>query len=774
MRALEKRPEDRYQSAEEMRHDLEEFLDESGLRSGNRRMALYMQELFAPDAAGVRRRRRTEARRSEELDLDRRAPLAMRIEVALEVPRRSRGARPGCPPPRGSATGPCRTSVPASRRRPRAADGLAAPARVPRRRVAPCSAVSRPGRRPAASRRNDRRRRRNVRAAGWVIIAVLPRDRRRRDGNRDSEMIRSSAVTCRARQANRSSNGMKFVCDRCQTKYSIADERVRGKVLKVKCKTCANVITVREARRASVGGPATLSGGAPGRCGRHRPRSTIGPTRRASPNGRFWRRSVPGPAFVPPRRPTGPTPALGAGPATTAIQWYMALDGARTGPFTRKELVDKLMPLAKNADVHIWNERLDGWKAPTDVPAVAARSAARRKPPPPPPPGRRAVPRRRRRRRSGAATRAADARRPRAAGSHRPEAAAAHGRTSKPTAPPLAASHCVRAASVQRAHARRARRRRSVVAAGDAGAAAAHASGHPGNGQRTNGVGGAGLGRHAPSKAALDPSALRELRRPADAQPAGRAADGPRRGAAPDVGRGDDGLGRRGGGARRADAERSTALRAARRGRRSSSSRSRSRLKKPAEAGGGRQAGRRPSAAPSPRGRRAAAAAVVEPRSSRRRRAGKRRPARRQGQTRWPTGRATPAAAAPAPDARARAGDAARFRDTSRPGSPSRPPRPQPPAALAGRHHARHQQQPRRHQDLLPARAAARQHPHARQDRGEADDRHLRAGQTRRPGRAGAVPRARALHQGGRVALGVPAGLRRIRHRVRLVFQGNE
>src|SRR4051812_13315061 len=39
---------------------------------------------------------------------------------------------------------------------------------------------------------------------------------------------------------------MKFVCERCQTKYSIADEKVRGKVLKVRCKSCSNVITVRE------------------------------------------------------------------------------------------------------------------------------------------------------------------------------------------------------------------------------------------------------------------------------------------------------------------------------------------------------------------------------------------------------------------------------------------------------------------------------------------------------------------------------------------------
>ena len=53
MRALEKRPEDRYQSAAEMQHDLEEFLDESGMRSGNRRMALYLNDLFGPEGAGL-------------------------------------------------------------------------------------------------------------------------------------------------------------------------------------------------------------------------------------------------------------------------------------------------------------------------------------------------------------------------------------------------------------------------------------------------------------------------------------------------------------------------------------------------------------------------------------------------------------------------------------------------------------------------------------------------------------------------------------------------
>ena len=78
----------------------------------------------------------------------------------------------------------------------------------------------------------------------------------------------------------------------------------------------------------------------------------------------------------------------------------MALDGARTGPFSRQKLIDKLMPLAKNADVHIWNERLGSWKSPDDVPEIAGEMSRRRAPPPPPPlPGAPRRPRRRRFRR---------------------------------------------------------------------------------------------------------------------------------------------------------------------------------------------------------------------------------------------------------------------------------------------------------------------------------------------------------------------------------------
>ena len=90
--------------------------------------------------------------------------------------------------------------------------------------------------------------------------------------------------------------------------------------------------------------------------------------------------------FTPPsarRKTTGPLPPIAS--PDDGIVWYLALDGKRTGPFSKQQLVDKLSPLSKNADVHIWNEKLGDWKPPSQVPAIASEIAARKKAPPPPP-----------------------------------------------------------------------------------------------------------------------------------------------------------------------------------------------------------------------------------------------------------------------------------------------------------------------------------------------------------------------------------------------------
>ena len=60
---------------------------------------------------------------------------------------------------------------------------------------------------------------------------------------------------------------MKIICDSCGTKYSISDDKVRGKVFKIRCKKCSHIIVVRggesqdEAAAAAPAAAAAADGG---------------------------------------------------------------------------------------------------------------------------------------------------------------------------------------------------------------------------------------------------------------------------------------------------------------------------------------------------------------------------------------------------------------------------------------------------------------------------------------------------------------------------------
>ncbi len=164
---------------------------------------------------------------------------------------------------------------------------------------------------------------------------------------------------------------MKFLCDRCKTRYSIGDERVRGKILKIRCKNCANVITVREgmtdveadgggARRSrpTTGGPAT---------------STATPTQGAL-----------GAAFA--KQMTKPPPAL-------EEEWYVSIDGDQSGPFSLTEAQRWVASKPFEAELHCWSEGFDDW-LPVDK--VSHFRGLRRRPAAPsvPPPLPRVAPKR--------------------------------------------------------------------------------------------------------------------------------------------------------------------------------------------------------------------------------------------------------------------------------------------------------------------------------------------------------------------------------------------
>ncbi len=137
---------------------------------------------------------------------------------------------------------------------------------------------------------------------------------------------------------------MKFVCDRCQTRYSIADDKVRQKILKIRCKTCENVITVRD----------------------------------------------PGGAVAMAAPPPPPPPRPKAAPAAPAEEWFVGVDGVQVGPLGRSEAVKRIAGAKAGAEIFVWRPDFDSWKPPAAVPVLAdelkalgGKPAARVPAPPP-------------------------------------------------------------------------------------------------------------------------------------------------------------------------------------------------------------------------------------------------------------------------------------------------------------------------------------------------------------------------------------------------------
>ncbi len=136
---------------------------------------------------------------------------------------------------------------------------------------------------------------------------------------------------------------MKFVCDRCQTRYSIADEKVRQRILRIRCKTCGNVITVQAG--------AVVTG------------AQDSPTRQEPRAG----------------SPSASRPSSGLSlPPTRPHEWFVAVDGVEQGPLSCTAAAKYIVSLKPEQSVHVWKEGMDGWKRPKDVAIIAQEISALR------------------------------------------------------------------------------------------------------------------------------------------------------------------------------------------------------------------------------------------------------------------------------------------------------------------------------------------------------------------------------------------------------------
>jgi len=236
---------------------------------------------------------------------------------------------------------------------------------------------------------------------------------------------------------------MKFVCDRCQTRYSIADEKVRQKILRIRCKTCGNVIVVQGeraspsadeagaegasrpehpamAKAVASSAPKSMPSSTPKAAPPNAPKAAASSALRAAqPNApkaslssapKLAPSSAPKAApssaskltqsssSVPKAAPSSASSSAAGGPPPLPpdaaslpdplggrAEWYLAIAGVRSGPFLRAEVARMILASAPGKTVHVWKEGMTGWK-PSEEVSVIARELNLLRPPVEPPP----------------------------------------------------------------------------------------------------------------------------------------------------------------------------------------------------------------------------------------------------------------------------------------------------------------------------------------------------------------------------------------------------
>jgi predicted Zn finger-like uncharacterized protein len=117
---------------------------------------------------------------------------------------------------------------------------------------------------------------------------------------------------------------MKIVCDSCGAKYSIADEKVAGKVFKIRCKKCGATIVVRGDQDEDAA------------------------TRVADLGG------------------------VGAGARAGGDEavWHAVVGGDQQGPFTPGQLAEMMTAGTIDWEAYVWREGFDNWLPARDVPEL--------------------------------------------------------------------------------------------------------------------------------------------------------------------------------------------------------------------------------------------------------------------------------------------------------------------------------------------------------------------------------------------------------------------
>jgi predicted Zn finger-like uncharacterized protein len=198
---------------------------------------------------------------------------------------------------------------------------------------------------------------------------------------------------------------MQFICESCKANLQIADEKVRGKRLIVRCKRCG--VQIRIVDPALTAQPGTSAAAAAGADVAARPA-----TRTPTPTGPIARAPAPGrpsdtestramesevlekalrasktadaPAAAPRSAPPPPPPRETPAPRDVA-SWFAMIQGKQVGPMTHAEVALKATAGQIGPRTYLWKEGMEAWIRAKEVPELVPLFAA--PPVPPPAPG---------------------------------------------------------------------------------------------------------------------------------------------------------------------------------------------------------------------------------------------------------------------------------------------------------------------------------------------------------------------------------------------------
>jgi predicted Zn finger-like uncharacterized protein len=119
---------------------------------------------------------------------------------------------------------------------------------------------------------------------------------------------------------------MKITCQSCQSKYNVADEKVQGKIVKIRCRKCGSTIVVQGNGGAATNGSGGTGGGA----------------------------------------------SAGAGVEADSTQWHVNVGDADPRTMTLAELIEAYNAGTVAQDTFIWTDGMDDWKPLSDVEAVVS------------------------------------------------------------------------------------------------------------------------------------------------------------------------------------------------------------------------------------------------------------------------------------------------------------------------------------------------------------------------------------------------------------------